>query len=97
MSRDTRADSVVWTRCPLEVARLGLFSDRITDAGLKDLKELTNLRSLILNDTNITDAGLSDLKEFKKLETLRVSHTHFSAAASKELKKTLPKLQAYRR
>ncbi len=35
----------------------------MTDAGLKELKELKQLTSLNLNGTQVTDAGLKELKE----------------------------------
>ena len=36
---------------------------QITDAGLKDLKELKDLQFLCLAGTKISDAGLKDLKQ----------------------------------
>jgi hypothetical protein len=41
---------------------LDLFNTRVTDAGLKELKELKNLRSLDLSDTRVTDAGAAVLQ-----------------------------------
>ncbi|MCX5653361.1 MAG: hypothetical protein NTY65_01745 [Planctomycetota bacterium] len=35
----------------------------ITDAGVKDLKELKDLQRLNLTGTKITDAGLKDLRQ----------------------------------
>src|SRR6266508_5028132 len=41
-------------------------SQKVTDAGLKELKHFKSLRTLNLwNANNITDAGLKELKEFK--------------------------------
>ena len=34
----------------------------MTDRGLKELKELEQLRSLEIDNTNVTDAGLTELK-----------------------------------
>ena len=42
---------------------LWLSGTRITDAGLKDLKELKGLKRLHLMQTHITDASLKDLKQ----------------------------------
>ena len=46
----------------------GPINTKVTDAGLKQLKALTNLRSLYLIGTQVTDAGLEHLH---KLTTLR--------------------------
>ena len=35
----------------------------MTDAGMKELKDLKSLRSLDLSHTKVTDAGLKDLRE----------------------------------
>jgi hypothetical protein len=35
----------------------------VTDAGLKELKELKQLTTLDLEGTQVTDAGLKELKE----------------------------------
>ena len=37
----------------------------VTDAGLHNLRGLTQLQSLGLDDTRVTDAGLEDLKGLK--------------------------------
>jgi internalin A len=35
----------------------------VTDAGLKDLKELKNLTTLYLINTKVTDAGVAELQK----------------------------------
>jgi hypothetical protein len=42
---------------------LQLGSTQVTEAGLKELKELKNLSWLYLGGTPVTDAGLKELKE----------------------------------
>ncbi len=42
---------------------------RVTDAGLKNLKKLSNLQRLDLRSTRVADAGLKELKELKNLPT----------------------------
>jgi hypothetical protein len=42
------------------------------DAGLKEVKELTQLARLYLSDTQVTDTGVKELKELKKLTTLNL-------------------------
>ena len=39
-----------------------LRSTKVTDAALKELKELKSLQTLDLSDTKVTDAGLKDLR-----------------------------------
>src|ERR1700726_7008 len=38
---------------------------QVTDAALKELKDLKSLQTLSLSQTKITDAGLKELKELK--------------------------------
>ena len=77
------------------VVKVDLGLPRITDAGLKDLKELKGLRELWLDSTKITDAGLKELKELKELERLELSSTKVTDAGLKELKQALPKTQVF--
>jgi len=46
---------------PVSIVILG--GPRVTDAGLKELKELKGLQTLYLWDTRITDAGLKELEQ----------------------------------
>jgi len=59
---------------------------RVTDAGLKELKELKSLQTLDLSETKVTDAGLKELKEIKSLQTLYLWNTKVTDAGLKELK-----------
>ena len=63
---------------------------QITDAGLKDMAKLQQLKKLNLNGTKITDAGLKDVAKLKKLESLRLDGTKVTKAGVAELKKALP-------
>jgi len=65
---------------------------RVTDAGLKYLRGLTNLQYLDLRCNPITDAGLAYLSELVNLGTLNLSDTHITDAGLEHLK-TLTKLQ----
>jgi hypothetical protein len=72
---------------------LSLFACGITDAGLKELKELKNLRRLQLaNNEDITDAGLKELSRLPELRFLDLGGTQVTDAGLKELK-DLPNLQ----
>jgi hypothetical protein len=62
----------------------------VTDAGLKELKECTELKALCLDQTSVTDAGLKDLKEFKQLVAISITGTKVTAAGVKELEAALP-------
>ena len=72
---------------PAEVQALGLNSDKgVTDAGLKELKDFTDLEYLFLAGAGVTDAGLTELKDFKSLHTLDLSSTAVTDAGLRELK-----------
>src|SRR5437879_1742866 len=47
------------------VIGVSLSRTKVTDANLKELKELNQLTTLDLGDTNVTNAGLKELKELK--------------------------------
>jgi len=63
-----------------------LGDTKITDAGLKELKELKSLQGLDLRGTNITDAGLKELKELQRLRWLDLGGTNITDVGLKELK-----------
>jgi internalin A len=44
----------------------------ITDAGAREFRGLSNLKSLVLVETSITDAGLKDIATLENLRTLKV-------------------------
>ncbi len=52
----------------------------VTDAGLVQLRRLSQLRWLSLDNTQVTDAGLGQLKEFPQLNYLGLSNTQVSDA-----------------
>lgn len=58
---------------------------KITDAGLKHIKELNSLRSLKLEDTNITDAGIKELVELDNLTRLQLRSHRISDKGIAEL------------
>ena len=64
------AVSVATKRPGMPVVKVDLSGTKITDAGLKVLKELKELRELDLNGTQVTDAGVKELK--KALPRLRI-------------------------
>jgi internalin A len=62
------------------------FADDVTDAHLKELKQLRRLTWLNLDVTGVTDAGLKDLKEFKRLTRLSLAYTKVTDVGLKDLK-----------
>jgi internalin A len=52
------------------VLLLNLRSTKVTDAGMKELRDLTNLQELVLGSTKVTDVGLKELKELNSLKKL---------------------------
>jgi hypothetical protein len=62
-----------YPRGPVDAASvvlLNLLSTKMTDAGLKELKDLTHLQELVLGNTKVTDDGLKELKELNCLKKL---------------------------
>ena len=57
----------------------------MTDAGLKELAELTSLQKLALSNTTVTDAGLKELAGLKGLQGLGLAGTKVTDAGLKEL------------
>ena len=68
------------------VVEVDFYNSKITDAGLKVLKEFKGLKTLVLDNTEITDAGLKELKELKNLQTLELGVPNITDAGLKELK-----------
>jgi hypothetical protein len=73
------------------VFRLKLSGTPITDAGLKELKDLSNLAQLELRKTAVTDQGVKELKGFKNLRHLDLGETKITDAGLKELRTALPR------
>jgi hypothetical protein len=71
---------------PVVGVELGM-SQKVTDAGLKELNHFKSLRTLNLwNANNITDAGMKELKEFKSLRELNLWNLRVSDAGLADLK-----------
>jgi len=68
----------------------------VTDAAMKNVKGLKNLRELNLSGTKITDTGLEELKELKNLRELILDGTRVTDAGVEDLKKALPQLNVSR-
>src|SRR5262245_65626816 len=57
------------------VVGVHLDETAVTDEGLKQLKELKSLQTLVLRHTKVTDAGLKELKERKSLQVSQLGRT----------------------
>ena len=76
------------TEADLEnVTALWLGGTKITDAGLKDVAKVQQLRYLYLFDTKITDAGLKDVAKLQKLIYLDLSDTQITDESIKQIAK----------
>jgi internalin A len=56
-----------------------------------NLKELTQLRELFLNQTQLTDSELASLKELTQLKALWLTDTKVTDTGVANLQKALPK------
>lgn len=71
-----------------KVVRLNFYRHKITDAGLKEVTKLTQLKSLQLADcTQITDVGLKGIGKLQQLTYLRLGGTQTTDEVLKEVGK----------
>jgi len=59
--------------------------DNVSDAGIAQLKDLTNLETLDLSGTKMTDAGLASLAGLTKIESLSLDETDITDDGLKHL------------
>jgi hypothetical protein len=78
------------------VRHVDLSNTRVTDAGLKHLKEMTDLQTLHLGRTKVTDAGLEHLKGMTRLKHLDLRNTQVTEAGANGLKQALPNVRISR-
>ena len=69
-----------------EVKAVVLYGTQVTDAGLEQLKGLSQLRELRLHFTRVTDAGLEQPKGLSQLRELRLHETRVTDAGLEQLK-----------
>src|SRR5262249_28599557 len=70
----------------LDVDFLDLSGSALTDSGLKELKTLSDLRTLHLGGTAVTVNGLQELLAFRKLESLSLDPAQLSDATLRRLR-----------
>ncbi len=69
----------------LSLATGSLATNKVTDAGLTELKSLGSLERLDLTNTKVANAGLKELAPLKKLSTLNLVGTGVTEAGVREL------------
>jgi hypothetical protein len=74
----------------VNLRRLSLAGNPITDAGLARLEKLTNLDDLDLAATEITDAGLEHLQSLRKLTALNLGGTRVTPEGVKRFQAAIP-------
>jgi len=75
---------------------LSLGASDVTDAGVRDIGELTALKVLSLYDTRISDFGLKHLKKLTNLKVLNVGKTGVTSDGVASLQKALPNCEIRR-
>lgn len=70
---------------------LSIAGNRVTDAGMVHVGQLSRLRTLVLN-CNVTDSGLEKLSNLKDLEQLDLTQTKITDAGANSLR-NFPKLE----
>jgi len=68
----------------------------VTDAGLKELAPLKQLRELFLSGTRVTDVGMKELAGLTELRELSLANTQVTAAGVARLHKALPQCEITR-
>ncbi|MBW2058218.1 MAG: hypothetical protein JRJ26_12055 [Deltaproteobacteria bacterium] len=64
----------------VRLTTLNIPNSRITDAGMAFLKNLREMKSLVLTAANITDSGIEYLAGLSRLEILNLSNTRLTDA-----------------
>ena len=64
---------------------MAVFGAPVTDAGLKELRELKGLRSLSLWHTQRTDVGLKELRGLTALQSLNIKKASVTDTQMKNL------------
>jgi len=79
----------------VKVTDLDLNFTEITNAVLKEVAKLQQLKRLYFNGAKITDAGLKDVAKLQQLTELYLHRTKITDAVVHELQKTLPRCKIF--
>jgi hypothetical protein len=77
----------------LSLEWLALPRTRVSDKGLRSVKQIHSLRYLDLTRTRVTDGGVLDLAELRNLRRLRLERSKATPAGAKQLKARLPRCE----
>jgi hypothetical protein len=83
----TTDDDLAWVAKFSELQGLDLRNTAIGDAGIRRLRNLKNVKSLRLDETQITDDSLDIIARCEKLETLSLSNTRITDASLAKLER----------
>ncbi|MDP7019921.1 MAG: serpin family protein, partial [Pirellulaceae bacterium] len=83
--RPSARDSELRHLKALDIVKLQLIGDNVTDSGLRYLRELPNLAELQLHRTSVTDAGLEQLKGLRLQSLELVWNDHITDAGVEHL------------
>ena len=72
---------------------LSVHRSGITNAGLRHLRHLPKLVTLLLQGTQVNDEATEELSKLKQLRAINLLQTQFSRKGIEELKQRLPKTQ----
>ena len=75
----------------ISLERLYLRETRVTDAGLKSISRLKNLKGLDIGFNDVSDACVKDIGKLRKLEWVFLGGTNVTRQGLKELAEELPK------
>jgi hypothetical protein len=73
--------------------RLNMANSRMTDADLKELHKIQNLKGLDLQNTPITDAGLKEIEKLKSVTSLTLTGTATTRDGREALRKARPDME----
>jgi len=80
----------------INLVRLRLDNNPLTDLGISPLSQLSNLESLSLYNTQIGDTGIEVLKNLPAIKSVYVWQTQVSDAGMESLKNTKPNMEVVR-
>lgn len=72
---------------PLKNLRLLILRGKVTDADLKNIKELKQLKDLNISSTQVTDAAMKEVSDLKELTILGLYNTRITDAGLKDVAK----------
>jgi hypothetical protein len=75
----------------MPVVAVAVFGTKMTDAGLKALAPLKELRRLRLGLTEVTDAGLKELAALTQLRSRSLGGTQVTGAGLADVRKAVPR------